>query len=283
MYRWFVISVFLVFCTLAGFSQIKLPFVKAQQIEYFNELEKISKAGYKTCEIYVYVISDGNVTADKNLDRIKQFYPDGRIREIEFLDTKGRVESIDIYKYYPNKLPQSIGTFLPSGKELHREVYRYDTQGHLSEMVEYDEHGYILSKIVVEIDTSLKKAGVRKYTSPEDIAWFKCFYFDDLKTGRLIQKEDYSESEELLNRRIIEYENNNLHTETVMKTDSTIIYQLAYIYDVNGDNSLVNLIEPNDRKLELIRYDYDKFHLVTGIFEKDRNSKIVQMIKNEYH
>ena len=263
------------------FTQIKLPFIVAQQKEYYNEIATIAKAGYTGCKIYHHEIADGKVVPEKYLDRIIKYHPDGRIKEIEFKTPEGSVESVDIYYYFPNKLPKSITTFSINGQELHKEVYRYANSGHLSELVEYDTYGYILSKIVVTTDSLQNKVCAAKYISPDEIEWKNCYYFSGLSTGRLYAREDYAGKDDFMNKRIIAWENNKMISETVYLADSSVAYRLTYEYNNAGDNSVVYVTEPSKKPIEIIRYNYNPLHLVIGTLESDFNGQIKKMIKKQ--
>lgn len=264
-------------------AQIKLPFVVAQQKAYYDEIAQIAKGGYAGCKIYHHEIADGKIIPKKFLERVIKYYPDGRINEIEFLTLDGDVESIDIYYYYPNKLPKSITTFSTNGAEIHKEVYRYSDEGNLIELAEYDRHGYILSKIVVEIDIDKQMACAARYISPDEFEWRTCYYFNDLQSGGLDAREDFNGQNELVNRRIITYENNKIVSEKVYLPDSTIAYQLNYENNTDGDNSVVYVVKPAKKPVEIIRYNYNPLHLMIGMLESDFNGQIKKMIKKQYY
>lgn len=279
--KWAIVVLVLIHSWVLS-AQINLPFVKAQHGAFFEENTKISQGSYALSEVYTHTIADGKIAPQKHLDFIRRYYPDGKIREVEYQSVRGEVESIDIYSYHPNGLMKSIGTFLPNGNEVHRRVYKYSQLGHLSEVRQYDGYGYILTKLIVEIDTAQNKACLLNYSSPDVIDWMECYYFDDLTTGDILRKEEYSSQKELLNASVFEYEQERLKTETVFTPDSSVSYQLQYHYNTKGDNDVVYYIKPGKTEIEVQRNNYNELHLITGILKSDTKGKIIKMTKISY-
>lgn len=263
-------------------AQPDVPIAPSLHKVYLDEIGLIARWGITKQFCYRYELINGTVTNNRYQYREIKFLADGNIKELIHIDNKGIHQSIITFTYYPNKLPKAESEFTPEGQMVGRRVYRYDSQGFLSEVVNYNQGGYIISKTMYTRDSTKQSITRKYYTSPDEVESAITYYFDGFTSGKIIQVDEWDEHGKMRYSKKLVYDKDHLIEEQYTLSEGRAGYRVIYAYTPAGEIKEAVRMNADRSQQVVFTNQYNEKGLLEAAIRYDQRKSIRDYVKYRY-
>lgn len=258
--------------SLSIFAQNKS---EREQRDYLGKVKTVRT------EIIEYEFDDNDKlkAGRRELDSFERFDETGNLlEEISYSD--GKILISEKHNYSGGKL---IETFLTHSKYLNlpdKRIYRYDDAGNLIEENGYDADGKLVNQSIYVYDDRNRK--IRRTSisyHPGEYSKPHTYTYGDDEKGRLIEeKAFFGKGDELsptdslgrAHKRILSYgDSAKWETALYFNTKNELVKKTKLKYDSKGNEIEDITFNPDEKIIEIIRYEYKFDKAGNWIEEKD--------------
>ncbi len=245
-------------------AQFNLPFIPGELTNYSKILQDRTNKGIHAKTDVKYVVSGSTVTSVSYKESITKYESSGRIKEIIFLNQQGQTESITIFSYNQENLPELATIYYPDGTVLGRTKYTYNANHCITDITETDQYEYIISKRVFVTDNDKQTVTELFYVEEDSVLNKTVYYFDNIINGIKVKEEYYEGPVKMKYAKNIIRKSDKVVKEEFMDETNNIYYSLIYTYDSNENNTVIEKELPGGNRIKHIMYRYDIRNNITG-------------------